>query len=551
MGQIPSRPRHQHSDPRPSATVPGSAGSRLKRVFGGRRKKSEDTQPNIPPTLLPVLVAKSRSLTTPASLATSSSSASKFPHQPTRCAGTYYTPPFIRHISPEHRPISSSNPSADPPPANPTQNPPSSDEVVGNVIQQPKKRDSNHDATKDDWRTSDSTTTSYYTACSRSVALGGTRTLRPVLMAESLPSTNTVVPVGKQLSVLLTDAEFVMTEEDVSHSGETPLSMKTAPAGSPKTCKRHSISLSFTSPLTSTQAAAPPPGSEGDSNRVGFKRRSSDDMATLSSTAASWIICPSHNDDSQSTGTHIKGNLVALTTPPPTTRTVPQKLSSSQPGSFPQTTISMTSGLAPAAGFAMGFGKRAVEHMRRAFDSSGSIHNRSGHSSSPSSIAGTDDFGSNASTSLGSIASQVQRNKAKPHQTPNASSGAWGVTTVSSTFTGHTDPESFSFTGPRLGTCLRGPMRNAAGSPVVGGLVFGRDLKTCADETAIDAIRLTFPASDTSYSGEAFLFLLMLSQYLQCCAVLPALHERRLPALVFRCVQHIMKWGAKEEGLFR
>jgi hypothetical protein len=510
MGQIPSRP--QHSDP-PSANVPvasSSAGSRFKRVrvFGGRRKKSEkDTLPNVPPTLLPVPVANSRYTMTPASLMSSPPSAPTLPHQPTISAGpTYHTPSFVRHVSPEHQSISSSSPSADPPPANPTINPPSSDEVVGNVIQRPKKRDSNHDATTDDWRKSDSTVTSYHTACSYSIASGGTRTPRPVLMAESLHSTNTVVPAGKRLSELLADAEFVMTEEDVSHSGETPLSRKTR---SPNTSK---ISLSFTPPLTSTQAAAPPPGSEGDSNRLGFKHQPPDDMATLSKTAASGFIGPSHNDDSQSTGTHIKGNLAAPPTTPPTTRTVPQKLSSSpdQPGSLRQTTISMTSGLVPATGFTMGFGKRAVEHMGRAFDSSGSIHS------------------SNASKSLGSTASQAQRYKAKPHQTPNAPSGAWSVTTVSSIFT---DPESFSFTGPRLGTCLRGPMRNAAGSPVVGGLVFGRDLKTCADETAIDAIRLA--ASDTSHS------------------VLPALHERRLPALVFRCVQHIMKWGAKEEGLFR
>jgi hypothetical protein len=546
MGQIPSRP--QHSDP-PSANVPvasSSAGSRFKRVrvFGGRRKKSEkDTLPNVPPTLLPVPVANSRYTMTPASLMSSPPSAPTLPHQPTISAGpTYHTPSFVRHVSPEHQSISSSSPSADPPPANPTINPPSSDEVVGNVIQRPKKRYSNHDATTDDWRKSDSTVTSYHTACSYSIASGGTRTPRPVLMAESLHSTNTVVPAGKRLSELLADAEFVMTEEDVSHSGETPLSRKTR---SPNTSK---ISLSFTPPLTSTQAAAPPPGSEGDSNRLGFKHQPPDDMATLSKTAASGFIGPSHNDDSQSTGTHIKGNLAAPPTTPPTTRTVPQKLSSSpdQPGSLRQTTISMTSGLVPATGFTMGFGKRAVEHMGRAFDSSGSIHSRSGHSSSPSSITGTDNFGSNASKSLGSTASQAQRYKAKPHQTPNAPSGAWSVTTVSSIFT---DPESFSFTGPRLGTCLRGPMRNAAGSPVVGGLVFGRDLKTCADETAIDAIRLA--ASDTSHSGEAFLFLLLLSQYLQCCAVLPALHERRLPALVFRCAQHLMKWGVEEEGLFR
>ncbi|KAI9461222.1 hypothetical protein BJY52DRAFT_1117257 [Lactarius psammicola] len=481
---------------------------------------------------------------TPASATTLSSPAPKLPPHPTVSAGpSYHTSPFIRQIPPEHRSVSSSNPPAEPPQANLTLNPPSSpdQEDVGDVIRRPKKRDSDHDVMKEDWRKSDSTTTSYYTVRPRSVASGGTRTPRPVSMAESLHSTNTVVPAGKRLSALLTEAEFVMTEEDVSHSGVTPLSRKTSPSGSSKTCKRHSISLSFASPLPSNQVATPAPSSEGHSSRLGFKHRPSGDMATLSKTAASGIIGPSHNDNSQSTGSHIKGNLAAWTTaatPPPTTRVVPQQLPSSpsQHGSLRQTAISMTSGLAPAAGFAMGFGKRAVERMGRAFGSIGSSNSSSGHSSSSSSIAGTDDFGRNASNlSLASHASQAQTNKVKPRRTPNAPSGAWSVNTVSSTSTGHTDPESFSFTGPTLGNCLRGPMRNSSGFPVVGGLVFGRDLKTCVDETAIDAIRTAPPTSDSSHIGEAFL--------------VPV--SRRLPALVFRCAQHLMKWGVEEEGLFR
>ena len=518
MGQIPSRTQLQQDVPPPSPTVPvasGSAGFRLKRVFGGgRRKKSEDMLSNIAPTLAPapMPIEKSRSVMTPASSSTSSPSAPKLSHQPTISAGpSYPTSPFVRLVSPGRQSISSSNTSAaDSPPANPTLNPPLSDqEVVGNVIQRPKKRDSDHDVMKEDWRKSDSTTTSYYTVRPRSVASGGTRTPRPVSMAESLHSTNTVVPAGKRLSALLTDAEFVMTEEDVSHSGVTPLSRKTSPSGSSKTHKRHSISLSFTSPLPSTQASMPPPSSEGHSSRPGFKHRPSGDTATLSKTAASGIIGPSHNDDSQSTGSHIKGNLAALTTPPPTTGAVLQQLPSSpsQNGSLRQTAISMTSGLAPAAGFAMGFGKRAVERMGRAFGGLGSSHSSSGQSSSSSSITGTDDVGRNASNlSLASHASQTQTTKGKPRRTPNAPSGAWSVTTVSSTSTGHTDPESFSFTGPTLGTCLRGPMRSTSGTPVIGGLVFGRDLKTCADETAIDDIRLGPPTLDSPHIGEASQF---------------------------------------------
>ena len=400
MGQIPSRPQFQQPVPPPSPTVPvasGSAGSRLKRVFG-RRKNSADVLPIVAPTLAPVsmVIGKSRSVMTPASSTTSPSSAPNLPLHPTVSAGpSYHTSPFIRHLPPVHQPSSS----AESPQANLPLNPPSlpNQEDFGNVIRRPKKRDSDHDVMKEDWRKSDATTTSYYTVRPRSVASGGTRTPRPVSTAESLHSTNTVVPAGKRLSALLTEAEFVMTEEDVSHSGVTPLSRKTSPSGSSK-CKRHSISLSFASPLPSNQAPTPAPSPEAPSNRLGFKHRPSGDMATLSKTAASGIIGPSHSDNSQSTGRHIKGNLAAWTTnttPPPTVRAVPQQLPSppGQHGSLRQPTISMTSGLAPAATFAMSL----VERMGAAFGSLRSRQGGSGRSSSSSSIAGSDDSGHNAS----------------------------------------------------------------------------------------------------------------------------------------------------------
>ncbi|KAF8264284.1 hypothetical protein EI94DRAFT_504960 [Lactarius quietus] len=82
MGQIPSLSQFQHSVPPPSPTKPvgpGSAGSRLKHVFSGRRKKSEDLLPNTAPALAPVPVAieKSRSVMMPASSMTSSPPAPK------------------------------------------------------------------------------------------------------------------------------------------------------------------------------------------------------------------------------------------------------------------------------------------------------------------------------------------------------------------------------------------------------------------------------------------------------------------------------------------
>ncbi|KAI0305522.1 hypothetical protein B0F90DRAFT_1815135 [Multifurca ochricompacta] len=557
MGQIPSRSQFQHTVPPPSPTVPtssGSAGSRLKRVFGGRRKKSEDILSNVAPTLvqIPMGMGKSLSAMTPASSVTPSSSAPKLPQHPSVSAGPACpTLPFTRHISAELPSVLPSKPSPeailpvdlsfDPPPSPSDQR--SSlmiatpgisaalqyaseneyTEDVWSAIRRPKKRDSDHEVMKEDWRKSDSTTTSYYTVRPRSGASGGTRTPRPVSMAESLQSTNTVVPAGKRLSALVTEAEFVMTEEDVTPSCATPLSRKTSPSGSSKTRKRHSISLSFSSPLSSNQpatSASASEGHEGHSSRPAFKHRPSGDVATLNKAAANGIIGPSHGGDSHSAGSHIRGNLAtwspATSTPPSAFGMLPQQPppSPSQHGSLRQTAISMTSGLAPAAGFAMGFGKRAVERMGRAFGSLGSSHSSSGHSSPSSSIAGADRQG------------QARR-------TPNAPSGTGSINTIGSTSTGQTDPESFVFTGPILGTCLRGPMQNGSGAPVAGGLVFGRDLEACVHETAIDAIRLASPTSAVSRT------------------VSPVLHERRLPALVVRCAQHLMKWGVEEEGLFR
>lgn len=532
MGQAQSRSPPELAAPPPSPTVPtfsGSAGSKLKRVFGGgRKKKSEDISVN--PATLPLGMGKSHSVMTTVPSQASSSSAPMLPHHPSVSAGPGYpTSPFARHIPAERPSVPPSKPLPGSPLSVPINNPPlpsdqrssilpattaitaaaiqyiSETENAGdiaNVMRRPKKRDSDYEAMKEDWRRSDSTTTSYYTVRPRSGTSGGTRTPRPVSMAESLHSTNTVVPASRRLSALVTEAEFIMTEEAMSRS--TSLTRKTSPSGSSKTRKRHSISLSFTSPLSSNQPATAAPSSENRPSRPAFNHRPSGDGATLSKAAASGIIGPLHDSDSRSVGSHIRGNLVALSAATSATRSLPQQQSSSpsQHGSVRQTAITVTSGLAPAAGIAMGFGRRAVERVGRVFGNLGSSPNASGHSSSSSLSAGSD-FGRNASNvSLASHVSQAQTGKGKQRRTPNAPSGAWSVNTLSSTSTGQTDPESFGFTSPSLGTCLRGPMQNSAGTCVIGGLVFGRDLKICVHDTAIEAIRLTPPASGDSQSGE-------------------------------------------------
>jgi hypothetical protein len=533
MGQVQSRsPSELAPPPPPSPTVPtssGSAGSKLKRVFGGRKKKSEDISADPTATLAPIPpgMGKSHSAMSRVPSAAPSSSAPMFPQQPSVSAGPRYpTVPFPRPLPAEPSSVPPSKPLPESPASGPINNPPlpsdqrssiitatagfsaaiqyiSDTENVGdtaNVMRRPKEKDTEQEVMKEDWRKSDSTTTSYYTVRPRSGASGGTRTPRPVSMAESLQSTHTVVPASRRRSALVTEAEFIMTEEALSRSTSRS---RTSPSGSSKTRKRHSISLSFTSPLSSNQPATSNPSSESRPSGAAFLHRPSGDGATLNKAAAGGVIGPLSTSDSRSVGSHIRGNLEALSATTSATRPLPSHASSSpnQQGSVRQTAITVTSGLAPAAGFAIGVGKRAFERMGRAFGGFGSGNNTSGHSTSFSFSAGTD-FGRNASNV--SLASHVsQAGKGKQRRTPNAPSGSWSVNTLSSTSTGHTDPESFGFTGPSLGTCLRGPMRNGAGGFVIGGLVFGRELRTCVQDTAIDAVRGAPPTSGNSQSGEA------------------------------------------------
>jgi len=80
-------------------------------------------------------------------------------------------------------------------------------------------------------------------------------------------------------------------------------------------------------------------------------------------------------------------------------------------------------------------------------------------------------------------------------------------------------------TGPYMGVQLRGPIMSS-------GMVFGRDLKTCWRETpVVSRVQAGKGAGKEKY--------------------LRSLEKRRVPAIVVRCVQHLLLWGVQEEGLFR
>ncbi|TFK44206.1 hypothetical protein BDQ12DRAFT_717378 [Crucibulum laeve] len=452
---------------------------------------------------------------------------------------------------------------------------------------------------KEAWRKSDSTN-SHHTI--RPGAVAANRASRPVSMAESFHSTHTIVPVNKRLSALITDADFGMPEEDddsfqsmdeisttssstssISSSTNNRNNIPTKASSTPsaKLNKRRSMSLNLGSPFMKTPIPAYPPSasatelkhpshsiSEGvppltppasmrenqnpllaphahaqHTNSQGFISQAS---------AAGEIRGRLHNVLAPSTSSSTASrdrNLPAL---PPHTVQHSQSQASAPLPSFRQTAISMTSGFAPAAGLA----KRAVEKMGRAWGGISSSSSNSGYSSSSSSNTAPSSFSSashmhdyalartnsNQSTSgtghgHGHSAANIY-NHLKGHKqrrTPNSPSGSYSVT---SSMTSGSDSDAYiPPPGPVLGRMVRPPLKLSSGA-VATGVVFKRDLRTVVRETAVGVG--CAPGSVDAERG------------------VPAgreelkeLEQRRLPALVVRCAQHLLIWGVQEEGLFR
>lgn len=215
----------------------------------------------------------------------------------------------------------------------------------------------------------------------------------------------------------------------------------------------------------------------------------------------------------------------------------PASTASPSSPSFRQTAISIT-GLAPAAGLA----RRAVEKMGRVWGKASSPT-----SSYPSAHGSTLSFSSTRSSPLSRASSGNDEppNKTYRHA-PQASSASWSISSASSA----SDHDGFLLSpGPIIGKRLRGPVRfSPKGASVAGGLVFGRDLKTCVRDTAIDSVRnaLRVKEFDNSTIRDAD----STASNVPSVPSLP-LESRRLPAIVVRCAQHILTWGIQELGLFR
>jgi hypothetical protein len=411
------------------------------------------------------------------------------------------------------------------------------------------------DEQKDVWRKSDSTM-SHHTI--RPGAGAGSRPSRPVSMAESLQSNHTVVPVNKRLSALITDAEFGPPEEEsdssfISASEEVPQPTSSSLS---KVKNRRSMSLNLgskstkvsvtSSPLTSADEQITTSKSYPETQRR-MSPSSVNETPTLTRAAANGIIAPS-SAGVQSTGNNIRGRLAAWTAvnnPSSqnhhhTSRPVPPSAyhrntpsPSPQPHHQRTATISITGSLAPAANLA----RRAAEKLGRWGFSTSS--GGSGYSSSSSSTGYSSDHG----TASRASSSQVSSSKGKQRRTPEAPSGAWSIN--SSAGGSLSDSDAFlTPAGPLLGTRIRGPLRiNPGGAAVAGGIVFGRNLAIVVKETAVgvglpsflrDSSGPKMPTPGTLTKEES-----------------RALENRRLPAIVVRCAQHLLLWGVGEEGLFR
>lgn len=384
----------------------------------------------------------------------------------------------------------------------------------------------------------------------------GTRNPRPVSMAESLQSNHTIVPASKRLSAFLTEADNCMPEEEDGESiaeqaCPTPLRSfhRGSPASSIKVGRdRRSQSLNLGPPLVlipSTPDCTAATASMSMDTIPAVLRSMSEDKersgaaVTLSSLASSTRRSPpvaSRTNGICSGSSSPLRSVRNLPEIPAQRRFPPTSTAPPSPASFRQTAISIT-GLAPAAGLA----RRAVEKMGRVWGKA------SPTSSYPSAHGSTLSFSSTRSSPLSRASSGNDELPNKTHRhAPQASSASWSISSASSA----SDHDGFlSSPGPIIGKRLRGPVRfSPKGASVAGGLVFGRDLKTCVRDTAIDSVRnaLRIKEFDNSTIRDA-------DSTASSDPSVPSLplESRRLPAIVVRCAQHILTWGIQELGLFR
>jgi len=556
-----------------------ATGGKLKRAFGGGRKKtkSEDTTKVLSAGHHHKSAASSASIHIPARSRTSAESQ----HSANSPGGSKLSLRLAAQVFGGRRSTSSSSPSEaatdTPPPVPPKSSPAApavslspplprrreqrsslitmtpaissavsysmslNDDTASATLKKVQSREKDPAADKETWRKSDSTIGH---STIRPGALAQPRASRPVSTAESVQSTHTIL-ANKRMSALIDDADWAMPEEDDLASDEPIMvTAKSSPTPSMRELHRRSTSMSVRA-TQPTIVLASSPSDSAVNDLYGSMRgypgihTSYHDVPRITTTAASGFISPS-NYGSQPAGNHIRGKLEAWNAnsqyPPPPPRIAPSPpprfTASPKPpssNSFRQTAISMSNGLAPAAGLA----KRAVEKMGRAWGGlSASSSSNSGYASSSSSGGAPPTAWAEHGLNLRRTSSSQSRpsfyqsnsSKGKNRRTPDAPSGAWSV---SSSVTSSSVSDSEGPSGPDLGHMVRSPLRQK------GGVVFGKELRIVVRHTAIKFTGVGDAEGTVTKDN------------------LAPLEARQLPAIVARCAQHILLWGVQEEGLFR
>ena len=412
----------------------------------------------------------------------------------------------------------------------------------------------NDSPTKDDWRKSDSTMASHITI---RPGAGLPRATRPASFAESAHSVNTVVPSSRRVSVIVPDSDLV--EENDSDSDETDAVITPVPR--PQSSSTPSLGLTNPPPRQSTFFGSMTSfhsriESEPESRPSYHSRSTSKGRLLGPSKALSpvWTEANEHgvllsgNEQPRSIGSGIRGRLAAWTSnnsrpsppPSPTTLEPNRPVSPKLPGGLRQTTLSISGNLAPVA---IDLGKRAMEKIGRSWGSksnplsiqSSSKSDLTSNSGPPPSYRGKFSEYINRShpnNSGSSHSISISNSSKHKRRTPDGPSGTWSISSSQSSIS-IDDKMSMQSgaTSLNFGRIMRGPLS------IGGGVVFGRRLADCVRDTAVDEVKQRLLSGEYYQGWEA--------------DRIPPLQDRLLPALVLRCVQHLLAWGIQEEGLFR
>lgn len=418
---------------------------------------------------------------------------------------------------------------------------------------EPRRRPHNHNDSpaKDDWRKSDSTMASHVTI---RPGAGLPRATRPVSLAESAHSVNTIVPSSRRVSMIVPDSDLVEENDSDSEEADAIIAAKpslqsssTPSLGLTNPSRRQSTFFGSTTSFNSRIGSEPepPPSRHSRSTSKGRLLGPSKALSPIWTEANEHGILSSSNEQFRGIGAGIRGRLAAWTSnnnrpsPPPSPLSESNRSASPKlPGGLRQTTLSISGNLAPVA---IDLGKRAMEKIGRSWGSKSNhppvqSSSRSDLVSPPPSYK--DKFSEYINRShpnnSGSSHSISPSNSSKhKRRTPDGPSGTWSISSSQSSVS-IDDKMSMQSGAANLnfGRIVRGPLS------IGGGAVFGRRLSDCVRDTAVDDVKQKLLSGE--YHDEGWEV-----------DKIPPLQDRLLPALVLRCVQHLLAWGIQEEGLFR